>query len=181
MGKIGFAVPALVMVVFSTITTGFPDVYSAACSTLNISQRFSSKSIVWVAGIISILVALVFPMEQYENFLFLIGAMFVPLFGVVLTDYFFMRDRRISTQNLYRPEGEYWYRRISTQNLYRPEGEYWYAKGFNVIALICWAIGFFVYELIALMKYPIGGSMPSLFVAGACYYFITRRRKKRIR
>jgi len=162
MGKIGFAVPALVMVVFSTITTGFPDVYSAACSTLNISQRFSSKSIVWAAGIISILVALVFPMEQYENFLFLIGAMFVPLFGVVLTDYFFMRGRR-----------------ISTQNLYRPEGEYWYAKGFNVVALICWAIGFFVYELIALMKYPIGGSMPSLLVAGLCYYFITSRMDKK--
>ena len=157
MGKIGLAIPALVMVVFSTITTGFPDVYSAACSTLNISQRFSSKSIVWVAGIISILVALVFPMEQYENFLLLIGAMFVPLFGVVLTDYFFIRNRR-----------------ISTENLYRPQGEYWYARGFNVIALICWAIGFFVYELIALVKYPIGGSLPSLFAAGACYYFITR-------
>ncbi len=159
MGKIGFAVPALVMVVFSTITTGFPDVYSAACSTLNISQRFSSRSIVWAAGIISILVALVFPMEQYENFLFLIGAMFVPLFGVVLTDYFFIRDRR-----------------LSTENLYRPEGKYWYVKGFNGIALICWAIGFFVYELIALLKYPIGGSMPSLLVAGLCYYFITRWR-----
>jgi purine-cytosine permease-like protein len=163
MGKIGFAVPALVMVVFSTITTGFPDVYSAACSTLNISQRFSSKSIVWVAGIISILVALVFPMEQYENFLFLIGAMFVPLFGVALTDYFFMRERQ-----------------INTENLYRPAGEYWYAKGFNVIALICWAIGFFVYELIAFMKYPIGGSMPSLFVAGLCYYSITRWRERRL-
>jgi NCS1 family nucleobase:cation symporter-1 len=163
MGKIGFAVPALVMVVFSTITTGFPDVYSAACSTLNISQRFSSKSIVWVAGIISILVALVFPMEQYENFLFLIGAMFVPLFGVALTDYFFIRDRR-----------------ISTENLYRPQGEYWYASGFNVIALICWAIGFFVYELVALMKYPIGGSMPSLFVAGLCYYLITRWKEKKL-
>jgi putative hydroxymethylpyrimidine transporter CytX len=159
MGKIGLAVPALIMVVFSTITTGFPDVYSAACSTLNISQRFSSKSIVWAAGIISILVALVFPMEQFENFLFLIGAMFVPLFGVVLTDYFFIRNRR-----------------LSMQNLYRPEGKYWYARGFNGIALICWAIGFFVYELIALMKYPIGGSMPSLFAAGLCYYFITRWR-----
>ena len=163
MGKIGFAVPALVMVVFSTITTGFPDVYSAACSTLNISQRFSSKSIVWVAGIISILIALVFPMEQYENFLLLIGAMFVPLFGVALTDYFFMRDRR-----------------ISTENLYRPQGEYWYARGFNVIALICWAIGFFVYELIALVKYPIGGSMPALFVAGICYYLITRWKGQKV-
>jgi putative hydroxymethylpyrimidine transporter CytX len=162
MGKIGLAVPALAMVVFSTITTGFPDVYSAACSTLNISQRFSSKSIVWAAGIISILVALVFPMEQYENFLFLIGAMFVPLFGVVLTDYFFIRDRR-----------------ISTESLYRPDGSYWYARGFNAIALICWAIGFFVYELIALMKYPIGGSMPSLLVAGIIYYFLAAWRAKK--
>ena len=162
MGGVGLAVPALIMVVFSTITTGFPDVYSAACSAMNISQKFSSKTILWTAGIISILVALVFPMEQYENFLFLIGAMFVPLFGVVLTDYFFIRNRQ-----------------ISAENLYRPQGPYWYAKGFNGVALICWAVGFFVYELIALTKYPIGGSMPSLLAAGVFYYFITSWRAKK--
>ena len=161
MGGVGLAVPALIMVVFSTITTGFPDVYSATCSTMNISQKFSSKTILWAAGIISILVALVFPMEQYENFLFLIGAMFVPLFGVVLTDYFFIQNRQ-----------------INVKNLYRSQGPYWYANGFNGVALICWAIGFLVYELIALTKYPIGGSMPSLLVAGVLYYFITRWRRK---
>ena len=160
MGGVGLAVPALIMVVFSTITTGFPDVYSATCSAMNISQKFSSRTILWTAGIISILVALVFPMEQYENFLFLIGAMFVPLFGVVLTDYFFIRNRQ-----------------ISAENLYRPQGPYWYAKGFNGVALICWAVGFFVYELIALTKYPIGGSMPSLLAAGVCYYLLTRWRR----
>jgi len=62
MGGVGLAVPALIMVVFSTITTGFPDVYSATCSAMNISQKFSSRTILWTAGIISILVALVFPM-----------------------------------------------------------------------------------------------------------------------
>jgi NCS1 family nucleobase:cation symporter-1 len=162
MGGVGLAVPALIMVVFSTITTGFPDVYSATCSAMNISQKFSSRTILWAAGVISILVALVFPMEQYENFLFLIGAMFVPLFGVVLTDYFFIRNRQ-----------------INVENLYRPQGSYWYAKGFNGVALICWAVGFFVYELIALMKYPIGGSMPSLLAAGIFYYFITSWRAKK--
>jgi NCS1 family nucleobase:cation symporter-1 len=162
MGGFGLAVPALLMVVFSTITTGFPDVYSTACSTMNISQKFGSRTILWAAGIISILVALVFPMEQYENFLFLIGAMFVPLFGVVLTDYFLIRNRR-----------------IDVENLYRPQGPFWYAKGFNGVALICWAIGFFTYELIALMKYAVGGSMPSLLAAGVCYYFITRWRGKK--
>jgi NCS1 family nucleobase:cation symporter-1 len=163
MGGVGLAVPALAIVAFSTITTGFPDVYSAACSTMNISQKFSSKTILWAAGIISILVALVFPMEQYENFLFLIGAMFVPLFGVVLTDYFLIRNRQ-----------------ISTEDLYRPQGPYWYSKGFNGIALFCWALGFFVYELIALTKYPIGGSMPSLLAAGVCYYVLTRWREARM-
>ena len=162
MGGVGLAVPALIMVVFSTITTGFPDVYSATCSTMNISQKFSSKTILWAAGIISILVALVFPMEQYENFLFLIGAMFVPLFGVVLTDYFFIQNRQ-----------------INVKNLYRSQGPYWYANGFNGVALICWAIGFLVYELIALTKYPIGGSLPSLLTAGIFYYFITRWRRKK--
>ncbi|MBT8332611.1 MAG: putative hydroxymethylpyrimidine transporter CytX [Deltaproteobacteria bacterium] len=164
MGKIGLAVPALAMVVFSTITTGFPDVYSAACSTMNISQKFSSRTIVWAAGTISILVALVFPMEQYENFLFLIGAMFVPLFGVVLTDYFLIRKRQ-----------------LNVEDIYRVDGQYWYTKGFNGVALICWVIGFLVYQLITLLKYPLGGSMPSLLVAGLCYYFITRRQHKRDR
>ena len=58
------------LVVFSTITSDFPDIYSATCSMLNISRRISARTIMWIAGILSILVALVFPMEQYENFLF---------------------------------------------------------------------------------------------------------------
>ncbi len=159
MGKIGLAIPALIMVVFSTITSDFPDVYSATCSMLNISQRIGAKTIMWIAGILSILVALVFPMEQYENFLLFIGAMFVPLFGVVLTDYFLIRKRRIDTEELYRPGGAYWY---------------W--KGFNVVAIISWAAGFVVFEIIATAKLSIGGSIPAMVIAGFLYYAMTRRR-----
>jgi len=161
MGKIGFAVPALIMVVFSTITSDFPDVYSATCSMLNISQKIGSKTIMWIAGILSILVALVFPMEQYENFLFFIGAMFMPLFGVVLTDYFIVRRRR-----------------LDVDALYRDDGVYSYFKGFNLIALLSWAIGFVTYEFIAVMKFSIGGSMPSIMVAGVCYLILTRIRNR---
>ena len=116
----------------------------------------------WIAGILSILVALVFPMEQYENFLFFIGAMFVPLFGVVLTDYFLIRGRKLDREAIYR-EG----------------GEYWYFKGFNITAIVSWAIGFIVYEIIALMKYSVGGSLPSLIVAGVVYYLITQLRQQK--
>jgi len=162
MGKIGLAVPALIMVVFSTITSDFPDVYSATCSMMNISQKISAKTIMWIAGIFSIFVALVFPMEQYENFLLFIGAMFVPLFGVVFTDYFIIRKRK-----------------LEIEEIYKVDGEYWYFKGFNITALMSWALGFITFEIIAIMKYSIGGSIPSMIVAGAFYYFITMLGQKK--
>ncbi len=162
MGKIGLAVPALIMVVFSTITSDFPDVYSATCSMMNISQKISAKTIMWIAGIFSIFVALVFPMEQYENFLLFIGAMFIPLFGVVLTDYFIIRKRK-----------------LEIEEIYKADGEYWYFKGFNITALMSWALGFITFEIIAIMKYSIGGSIPSMIVAGAFYYFITMLGQKK--
>ncbi len=162
MGKIGLAVPALIMVVFSTITSDFPDVYSATCSMMNISQKIKAKTLMWIAGILSIFVALVFPMEQYENFLLFIGAMFVPLFGVVLTDYFIIRKHK-----------------LEIEEIYKVGGEYWYFKGFNITALMSWALGFITFEIIAIMKYSIGGSIPSMIVAGAFYYFITMLGQKK--
>lgn len=162
MGKIGFAVPALIMVVFSTITSDFPDVYSATCSVMNISQKIGAKAFMWIVGILSIFVALVFPIDQYENFLLFIGAMFVPLFGVVLTDYFAIRKRR-----------------LNTEEIYKTGGEYWYFKGFNITAVIAWAIGFITFELITIMEYPVGGSLPSMFVSGALYFYLCSREKRR--
>ena len=160
MGQLGLAVPALLMVVFSTITSDFPDVYSATCSLLNISQRVSARTVMWIAGAVSILVALVFPMEQYENFLFFIGAMFIPLFGVVLTDYFIIRKRKLEVEAIFREDGPYWYRR-----------------GYNAVALMAWAAGFAVYEALALLKAPIGGSIPSMLAAGMIYWAISRTKR----
>ncbi len=158
MGRVGWAIPALAMVVLSTITSDFPDVYSATCSMLNISRRLSARTVMVAAGALAILVALVFPMEQYENFLFFIGAMFIPLFGVVLTDYFVLRGRRLDAGELYREGGAYWYRR-----------------GVNPAALAAWAAGFAVYQAIALLKLPVGGSIPAMLAAGLLYRVLSRK------
>jgi putative hydroxymethylpyrimidine transporter CytX len=159
MGRVGLAVPALVMVVFSTITSDFPDIYSATCSMMNISKKISANAFMCFTGVLSIVVALFFPMEQYENFLFFIGAMFVPLFGVVLTDYFLIRRRVLNLDDIDRVGGEYWY---------------W--NGFNLKAIIAWAVGFLVYELIAWTKLPVGGSIPSILMSGILYFLISRQK-----
>jgi NCS1 family nucleobase:cation symporter-1 len=116
----------------------------------------------WIAGVLSILVALVFPMEQYETFLFFIGAMFIPLFGVVLTDYFIIRKRKLEVEAIFREDGPYWYRR-----------------GYNAVALAAWAAGFAVYETLALLKAPIGGSIPSMLAAGLLYWVVSRTRAQK--
>ncbi len=107
-------------------------------------------------GVLSIGIALIFPMERYQSFLYFIGAMFIPLFGVVLTDYFLVRERR-----------------VDQDALNRVGGPYWYSSGYHGGALVSWASGFAAYESIQLLEWPVGGSIPSMLVAGALYYFIT--------
>jgi putative hydroxymethylpyrimidine transporter CytX len=153
MTTFGLAAPALALAVFSTITSTFPDVYSAACSTVNITQRLSTRSVLWIIGIIAIALALIFPMEHYEHFLLFIGSMFVPLFGVVLTDYFICRKRE-----------------LDVDAIYERGGRYWYTGGFHIPALVAWALGFLLFQGIAWMKIPVGGSIPALVLAGVAYY-----------
>jgi putative hydroxymethylpyrimidine transporter CytX len=158
LGGAGFLTPALLLVVFSTITSDFPDIYSATCSALNISSKVNARVAMGVSGVLSIALALVFPMERYQGFLFFIGAMFVPLFGVVLTDYFVLRRRRLDLDAL---DGT--------------GGIYWYYRGYHRAAILAWVAGFATYESIQLLGLPVGGSVPSMLVAGALYYGIVRR------
>jgi NCS1 family nucleobase:cation symporter-1 len=76
-------------------------------------------------------------MERYQGFLFFIGAMFVPLFGVVLTDYFLLRRRRL---DLHALDGA--------------GGPYWYARGYHRAAILAWVAGFATYEAIQLLGPP---------------------------
>ncbi|MCX7950713.1 MAG: putative hydroxymethylpyrimidine transporter CytX [Clostridiales bacterium] len=88
--KGNFGIGALIIVVLSTVTTTFLDVYSAAISVINI-KNFNKRYVTLFVMAISIFFALFFNMEQYESFLYLIGAVFSPLFAVVLTDYFILK------------------------------------------------------------------------------------------
>jgi len=156
LGTAGLAIPALLLVVLSTVTSDFPDLYSATCSMLNISDRVSAKTFLWLTGIVSVIVALVFPMQRYEGFLYFIGAMFIPLFAVVLADYFFIRRRVLELDQLSVPGGAYWY---------------W--NGYHRAAIASWALGFVVYKVVEIQQYPVGSTLPSVIVAALAYLALT--------
>lgn len=89
--KGNFGIGALIIVVLSTVTTTFLDVYSASISVINMKE-LNKKYVTMFIMVISIILAMFINMEQYENFLYLIGAVFSPLFAVVLSDYFILKN-----------------------------------------------------------------------------------------
>lgn len=65
----------------------FANIYSASVSVQNVFPRASQRRLSVVIGVVCTAIAVVVPLVQYENFLLLIGAVFVPLFGVLAAHY----------------------------------------------------------------------------------------------
>lgn len=144
---------ALLIVLFSTFTTTFLDIYSAAISFLNVYPKVKEKLATVLFGALGTLLALVFPMERYESFLFLIGAVFTPLFGVVTADYFVLRRRKATVTDFY-------------ENCPRVVWE----------AVVSWAFGVGVYVLFLRFLPTFGASIPSFLFPGGVYLLLRRRR-----
>jgi purine-cytosine permease-like protein len=171
MVQFGWAIPALLIVLFSTFTTTFLDIYSTAVSSLNIFPKLGERKGVLIGGILGTATALLFPtLLNYEHFLLFIGAMFCPLFGVVLVDYFLLRKGTLEPGDLYRKEGRYWF---------------W--KGLNPRALTAWAVGFAFYlgfspllldKVLGIQTsfpWALGSSLPSMAAAALIYWLLGRK------
>jgi putative hydroxymethylpyrimidine transporter CytX len=84
----GFGMIGLLIIVLSTVTTTFLDVYSAGVSSVSISSKINEKKAAIVVCLIGIIFAIFIPVTQYENFLYLIGSVFAPMISIQITDYY---------------------------------------------------------------------------------------------
>ena len=89
LGTLAFAVLAV-----RELDQSFVDTYSTAVSVQNLQPRWDRRVLALAAGALATLLALTLTIADYQNFLILIGSVFVPLFGVFAVDYFgFARGR----------------------------------------------------------------------------------------
>src|SRR5918997_27139 len=79
---------AVLVLVSVELDEAFANVYSTAVSAQNIVTRADRRVLAVVVGAVATLLALTFDIAAYEPFLFLIGAVFVPLVGVFVVAYF---------------------------------------------------------------------------------------------
>jgi putative hydroxymethylpyrimidine transporter CytX len=85
---------ALVILVLDEVDEAFANVYSTAISAQNIAPRVDRRILAVGVGVLSTVLALALNIAEYENFLFLIGSVFVPLFATFIVDYFLIRKRQ---------------------------------------------------------------------------------------
>jgi NCS1 family nucleobase:cation symporter-1 len=82
-GSIGFAILAA-----RELDQSFANVYSTAVSTQNLRPLWDRRILAVVIAAVATTGALVLNIADYENFLLLLGSVFVPLFAVLVIDFF---------------------------------------------------------------------------------------------
>ena len=93
--KAGLSIAGLLIIVFSTVTTTFLDAYSAGISSESIFSKIKGKYAAIVVTIIGTVGAILFPMDDITDFLYLIGSVFAPMIAIQIADFFLLhRDRR---------------------------------------------------------------------------------------
>ena len=120
----GLAGVLILGLLIGEVPNAFANIYSTAVSSLNVVPRASAAMLAVVVGGLAFLLALLFTMERYEVFLFLIGSVFVPLGAVFLADYFV------------RARGRYGPALVFGSN----------SEGFRWHAVVPWIVGFVVYH-----------------------------------
>jgi NCS1 family nucleobase:cation symporter-1 len=78
---------ALLALTVDETDEAFANVYSAAVSLQNLAPEVPQRLLVIGCSVVATIGALKFDLTQYSQFLYLLGAFFVPLFGVLIADW----------------------------------------------------------------------------------------------
>ncbi|MCB1185581.1 cytosine permease [bacterium] len=171
---LGWALAAIVLVLISTVTTTFLDIYSCVVSSQSLVPSIRDRTGNIVTGVLGILIALFLDTAIFEPFLLAIGAIFLPIFVIVLLWHYLPRTAQ-----------------FDPAEIDNRRGPYWYMSGFNLPALLAWIVGFVVYdwargfgsisyfaELLGITiegnELAIGSSLPCILATAAAYILLVK-------
>lgn len=128
---------AVLLLVAVELDEVFANIYSTAVSTQNLAATLDRRVLAVAVGTVATVLALTFDIASYEAFLFLLGAVFVPLAGVLVVAYYLV------------PRGAW---DVSDDAPARP------------LLLLPWLVGFVAYQL-TLPTYFDGGGWTTWWTA----------------
>ena len=124
----GIAFAALIAITIDESEKAFADIYSTAVSIQNYFPRISQRLLITIVSMVATALALVLNFgAAYQNFLYLLGSVFIPLFGVLVADWLLV-GRHYTEERIFAGPG------------WRPAG------------LVAWLAGFCLYQWLS----PVG-------------------------
>ena len=100
--RVGLGVVGLLIILFSTVTTNFLAAHSAGVSGEVIGESFSKhingKYLSVLVVLLGTIAAILYPMDNIEDFLYLINSVFAPMIAVMIADFFFNKKRSVTKE-----------------------------------------------------------------------------------
>lgn len=131
--KSGLGVPALFIIIFSTIINNAMLLYASVMALKVMLPKLNYHIAVAIIAMPSLPFLYVGTLNtKFNDLLTVVGALLAPYWGVALADYFLVRK-----QNLV------------VADLYRRHGRYWFTGGFNLGAVGVWIVGVAIWIYLA--------------------------------
>ena len=152
-----FGWPLGIAIFLSVMATNTMVVFGMVTSVVNAQSRWKLRFLptAIVLGIVSVIGSTFLGLlNQFTDFLFVISAFFVPVFAIMIADYYLLKRSSYSRQILHE----------------RPESRYWYRGGVNWVAVVVWVLGAVLsYVLAYVAPSPIGANIPAFAISFLLY------------
>jgi putative hydroxymethylpyrimidine transporter CytX len=151
--SITFGGLALTILLVDETDNCFADIYSGAVSVQNVSPKSKQWKLIVAITAISVFLASLIPenwQSAYQNFLLYIGAVFVPLLGVVAVDFYIIKRKQYNLEEFYSS-----------------------AKSLRIKPVISWMVGVILYFI--LYNYTAWGSSIPSFVGSAVALYVLEK------
>ena len=102
MVKSGLGLAAMLIIILSTVTTTFLDAYSAGISAESLSKKVDGQKVGIIVTIIGTIGAIIFPMDDITDFLYLIGSVFAPMIAIQIADFFILNKDKSEADIYYK-------------------------------------------------------------------------------
>ena len=134
MVKAGLGIAGLLIIVFSTVTTTFLDAYSAGISSESVFSKINGKYAAIVVTVIGMIGAIIYPMDNITDFLYLIGSVFAPMIAIQIADFFILKRKDSLEVSL------------------------------DVMNGVIGVIGFILYRILMNVDIPLGNTLPDMVI-----------------
>lgn len=134
MVKAGLGIAGLLIIVFSTVTTTFLDAYSAGISAESVFSKLNGKYAAVAVTVIGTVGAIVYPMDNITDFLYLIGSVFAPMIAIQIADFFILKRADSLSDAI------------------------------DVPNIVIWGVGFVLYRYLMGVDIPVGNTLPDMAV-----------------